>query len=224
MKLRALAALALVLVPSAANAAVVNFKATLNGDQVQPVVKTDSKGTADLDFDEATKELRGTIELDLAKGTKVTAQHLHRAKCGEAGSIVRNLTEPGANGLIAIDPSAPIKLDDDLAKALLDGELYINIRTEKKPAGEIRGQLYKDGSGKTCPQATGTPGGGDAGTSTPSGGNPNDPAAPESSSDDSGGGCAIGRSASGGPAAFGVFGIAIAAAGLLTAARRRRTR
>ncbi len=165
-----LAASALLL-SSVSSAAIVKYKATIDGKQEVPPTDSTTTGTADLEFDDVANELRGTIELTLADGTKVTNQHIHRAKCGESGSIFRNLTPPGMNGVIAIDPGSPIKLDADGVTALNNGELYINIHTEKNAGGEVRGQIYKADSTDTCPASTsGTDAGASSSSSSSSGG------------------------------------------------------
>jgi hypothetical protein len=215
--LLAAGALSFLLGTSAAEAAVVKYKATINGEQEAPTpMQSAAKGTADLDFDEATSELRGQITLDIPADVKVTNQHFHRGKCGESGGIVRNLTAPGGNGVIVIDPA--IKLDGDLAVALANGELYINLHSEKNPAGEIRGQVYKDGSGLGCPATAG----GDGGTASNDGGTGTvDAGSSGGSSSGDSGGCNAGGAS--GSATFAPL-LAIAALVMSVAFRARRTR
>lgn len=149
---------AVLLASSVSSAAIVQYKATIDGAQEVPATDSTSTGVADLEFDDVAKTLRGTIELSLAEGTEVNNQHIHQAKCGESGSILKPLTPPGLNGVIAIDP--PLTFDESGVKALENGELYINIHTAKHAGGEIRGQIYKADSTETCPAAAG---GSDAG-------------------------------------------------------------
>ena len=147
--------------PTTANAAVVKFKATLNGAQEVPATDSKATGTADLDFDDAANTLSGEVDLTLPEGTNVTGDHIHEAVCGESGSIVKGLTPPGINGVIFIDP--PLNLDADAVKALNEGKLYVNIHTDTFMNGEIRGQIYKADSTDACPASAG---GGDGGTSS----------------------------------------------------------
>ena len=176
------ASAALFLISSTSSAAIVKYKATINGAQQVPPVESASTGTADLSFDDANNTLRGTIEFQLAEGTNVTNQHIHQAKCGESGSILKPLTEPGLNGVIAIEP--PFELDAAGVAALQAGELYINLHTEAHAGGEIRGQIYPADSTETCPPSAG--GGDDAGTSS-SGGAADGGTEPTAPAEDDGG-------------------------------------
>lgn len=215
---------AALLLSSISGAAIVKYRATIDGKQEVPPTDSASTGTADLELDDATGELRGTIELTLADGTKVTNQHIHRAKCGESGSVYRNLTPPGLNGVIAIDPGAPIKLDPDGVAALSAGELYINIHTEKSPGGEIRGQIYKAESTETCPASTGSDAGATSSSSSSSGGaassgGATDAGATANDPPGDGGGCSTTGGASTSNGIVVAAGVAIAAGAL---SRRRR--
>src|SRR5688572_10184820 len=145
------ACLAVLLAPSLSSAAIVKYKVKLDAVQVTPPTDSPAQGTALLDFDDATSELEGQIDLTLTDGTKVTGQYIHVGKCGASGPSKVNLTEPGLNGVIVIDP--PKKLDTTLATALTKGELYINVRTDKYPQGEIRGQILPEEGGQTCPSS-----------------------------------------------------------------------
>lgn len=211
------------LLSSVSSAAIVKYKATIDGKQEVPATDSTSTGTADLEFDDVANELRGTIELTLADGTKVTNQHVHQAKCGESGSILRPLTAPGMNGIIAIEPA--LKLDADAAKALADGQLYINIHTEKNPGGEIRGQIFKADSTETCPASTGGTDAGSTSSSSSSGGTSSSggPAdagtTPPSNTSSDDGGCSTTGTASTSNAVLVAAGIALAAGAI---GRRRK--
>ena len=148
---------------SAANAAVVKFKATLTGTQETPAIDTTSTGTATLDFDDAANTLSGSAEVTLANPADVDAAHIHVAECGKAGSILKGLTlnKDSFNGTIVIDS---FTLDADGVKALNEGRLYLNVHTKTNSAGEIRGQIYKEGSADVCPKTGGT--GSDGGSTT----------------------------------------------------------
>lgn len=179
----AVTAIAGLVVSSAADAAIVKYKATLNGAQVNPAVDTTSTGTADLDFDDTAKTLYGLIDVTMADGSKVTSAAIHQAACGDSGSIVKNLklADP-FNGIIAIDSSDPVKLSDSAATALGEGRLYINVRTETNANGEIRGQIYPENSTETCPPSGGS--GSDGGsTTTPTDGGGNTSSSGGSTSD-----------------------------------------
>lgn len=214
---------------SVANAATVKFKATLNGAQETPPLSTTSAGTADLTFDDAANTLTGSIEATMADGAKVTVAHIHVAECGKAGSPYKDLTVANPfNGTISIDP--PVNLDADRVKALNEGRLYLNIHTEANGGGEIRGQIYKEGSGEICPKggagsdggSTTTPTDGGGNTSSSSGGTGDAGTSNASSSDD--GGCSTsGSSDSSNGVLFGV-GIAVAAGALSRRSKRAKQR
>lgn len=202
-----------VLSASTSSAAIVKLKATLDGKQEVPPVETTSNGTADLELDDQAHTLTGTIELTLADGTKVTNQNLQMGKCGDTGNLVGPLTEPGMNGVIAIDP--PLNLDPSTVAALKAGTVYINIHTEKHTTGELRGQVYPADSTETCPAS---PGAGDGGT-TPS----NDTASTQGDGGGSSNGASSGKgcSTSGGSPASSGIAVALGLAAAAGAVRRR---
>lgn len=183
-----------------ASAATIRYTATLNAAQTTPANPSSGTGSADLDFDDQTKELRGSISLSLPPGAMVTNQHLHRGKCGESGGLVKTLSVPG-NDMIILDP--PVKLADDQVAALEAGQLYIDVHTMANQTGEIRGQIYKQGSTETCPASAGGDGGASSSGGTPADGGTQPPAA-----SDDGGGCSTSGSGGGGLGIFAGIGIA----------------
>lgn len=86
---------------------------------------------------------------------KPTGAHFHKGKKGEEGPPVRTIfgepeieeapsTAPeGKNGFISgtWEDEKEQPLTEELVKALLSGEIYVNVHTELNPAGEIRAQL-----------------------------------------------------------------------------------
>jgi MYXO-CTERM domain-containing protein len=225
ISLAVLSTLSLVLFASTSSAAIVKYKATINGAQEVPAVDSASTGTADLDFDDVTNTLRGTIEFTLAEGTEFSAAHIHMAKCGTSGSIYKGLTEPGMNGLISIDP--PIQLDEGGVKALAEGGLYINYHSKKNPGGEIRGQIYPEASTETCPPTApaadgGAPPGSSSSGGTPTGGGDDaGAAAPAAAPAEDDGGCSTtGRSPGSGNGVLAAAALAVA--GAVLGSRRRR--
>jgi MYXO-CTERM domain-containing protein len=222
--LTAVTVIAGLIVCGTANAAVVKFKATLNGAQETPPIDTTSTGTADLDFDDAANTLSGSAEVTLANPADVDAAHIHLAECGKAGSILKGLTlnKDSFNGTIVVDSFA---LDADSVKALNEGRLYLNVHTKTNGGGEIRGQIYKEGSADVCPKggaggdggSTTTPTDGGGNTSSSSGGT-GDAGTSSGSSDD--GGCSTsGGSSDASNGMLLVAGIAVAAGAV---SRRRQ--
>jgi hypothetical protein len=114
------------------------MKATLNGAAEVPPVTTAGKGTADVDFDPATKKLSWKLTHSGLSGP-ATAAHFHGPG------------EPGKNAGVAVAipnaASSPVEgtatLTDAQAADLAAGKYYINIHTAANPAGEIRGQVTK---------------------------------------------------------------------------------
>jgi hypothetical protein len=114
------------------------MKATLNGKSETPPNASTGKGTADIDYDAATKKLSWKLTYSGLSGP-ATAAHFH----GPA--------EPGKNAGVAVAiPNAgtsPVEgsatLTDAQAADLQAGKYYVNIHTAANPGGEIRGQVTK---------------------------------------------------------------------------------
>lgn len=123
---------------SSAYADTLTFKATLDAAQEVPPNDSKAKGTADLTYDTASKNLTWTITFDGLTGP-ATVAHFH----GPA--------EPGKNAgvaqLIGQTPASPIKgsatLTDAQATDLMAGRWYVNVHTAANRGGEIRGQVTK---------------------------------------------------------------------------------
>jgi CHRD domain len=114
-----------------------SFKATLNGKSEVPPNTTAGTGTVTATYDTATKKLSWKGSYSGLTGP-ATAAHFH----GPAA--------PGKNAgvMVPISPNGPsfegsATLNDAQAKALVDGDIYVNIHTAANKAGEIRGQLTK---------------------------------------------------------------------------------
>ena len=111
------------------------FTANLKGASEVPPTDSRARGKAELTYSASTKILRWIIAYRGLTG-KTTSAHFHGpAKEGE-----------NAGTMITISPLAsPIKgaaiLTEDQAKALLSGNMYIDVHSAKYPDGEIRGQL-----------------------------------------------------------------------------------
>lgn len=114
------------------------FKATLNGKTEVPANATSGTGTADIDYDPASKKLTWKLTYTGLTGP-ATAAHFH----GPA--------EPGKNAGVAIAipnaTSSPVEgsatLNDTQAADLEAGKYYVNVHTAANPGGEIRGQVTK---------------------------------------------------------------------------------
>ena len=140
------------------------FEAELDGTQEMPSVVTDTTGEIEVEFNEASTEAE--FDLEVEDGTAVTQAHFHCAPAGANGPVVAflfgfvpggfdvdgdlaeftltdaNITAVGADCV----PSIGMAIFDiaDLADAMLDGNIYVNVHTVANPPGEVRGQLRED--------------------------------------------------------------------------------
>ena len=114
------------------------MKATLDGKSEVPPNASAGTGTADIDYDAATKKLSWKLSYSGLSGP-ATAAHFH----GPA--------EPGKNAGVAVAipnaTSSPTEgsatLTDAQAADLMAGKYYVNVHTAANPGGEIRGQVTK---------------------------------------------------------------------------------
>jgi hypothetical protein len=114
------------------------LKATLDGKTEVPPNASKGTGTADIDYDPATKKLSWKLTYSGLSGP-ATAAHFH----GPA--------EPGKNAGVAVAiPNATASpaegsatLTEAQAADLEAGKYYVNVHTAANPGGEIRGQVTK---------------------------------------------------------------------------------
>jgi hypothetical protein len=124
-------------VASPAFAAMVNMKADLKGSSEIPPNDSKATGSVSATYDTASKKLTWKGSYSGLSGA-ATAAHFHGpAPAGKNAAV-----------MIPINPHGPsfegsATLTDAQAKALMDGDLYVNIHTAAHKAGEIRGQMTK---------------------------------------------------------------------------------
>lgn len=114
------------------------MKAALDGNSEVPPNTSAAKGSADIDYDAASKKLSWKLTYSGLSGP-ATAAHFH----GPA--------EPGKNAGVAVAipnaTSSPAEgsatLTDAQAADLMAGKYYVNVHTAANPGGEIRGQVTK---------------------------------------------------------------------------------
>jgi len=113
------------------------MKATLDGKAEVPPNASAGKGTADIDYDAATKKLSWKVTYSGLSGP-ATAAHFHAAEAGKNGGVA--VAIPNAT-------SSPVEgsatLTDAQAADLMAGKYYVNVHTAANPGGEIRGQVTK---------------------------------------------------------------------------------
>ena len=80
-----------------------------------------------------------------------SSAHVHLAKRGVAGPVAVPLCGPCRSGA-----RGTAKLNARTVNALLGGGAYVNVHTARNPAGEIRGQIRKGGSGLPVPTGSTT--------------------------------------------------------------------
>ncbi len=150
-----------------ANAGVTFFDILLDGGQEVPANDSDAFGIATIAFDDVAKTLDVDIFTDgiafddlRPAGPNGTPIHIHLAPPGATGAIVIDLglhasffdLGDGLLGFSAADipiggPQGAVPASDPVTneQALFDGNLYINIHTDRFPGGEIRGQIPAPG-------------------------------------------------------------------------------
>src|SRR4051794_29324048 len=113
------------------------MKATLDGNSEVPPNTSEAKGSADIDYDAASKKLSWKLTYSGLSGP-ATAAHFH----GPA--------EPGKNAGVAVPitntasgSEGSATLTDAQAADLMAGKYYVNVHTEANKGGEIRGQVTK---------------------------------------------------------------------------------
>jgi hypothetical protein len=114
------------------------MKATLDGKAQVPPNTSTAKGTADIDYDPASKKLSWKLSYSGLSGP-ATAAHFHGpAEAGKNAGVA--VAIPNAT-------SSPVEgsatLTDAQAADLVAGRYYVNIHTAANPGGEIRGQVTR---------------------------------------------------------------------------------
>ena len=114
------------------------MKATPDGKAEVPPNASAGTGTADIDYDPATKKLSWKLTYSGLSGP-ATAAHFHGpAEAGKNGGVavaIPNATASPAEGSAT--------LTDAQAADLTSGKYYVNVHTAANPGGEIRGQVTK---------------------------------------------------------------------------------
>jgi hypothetical protein len=114
------------------------FKATLDGKSEVPPNASAATGTADIDYDPATKKLSWKLSYSGLTGT-ATAAHFHGpAEAGKNAGVAVAIPNAGKS---PVEGSATLTAAQ--AADLEAGKYYVNVHTQANPGGEIRGQVTK---------------------------------------------------------------------------------
>jgi hypothetical protein len=114
------------------------MKASLDGKAEVPANTSAGTGTADLDYDAASKKLSWKLTYSGLSGP-ATAAHFHGpAEAGKNAGVAVAIPNATASPV-----EGSVTLTDAQAADLVAGKYYINIHTAANPGGEIRGQVMK---------------------------------------------------------------------------------
>ena len=140
---------------------IVDFAAILTGKEEVPEVDTLDTALATFQFNNNNKDDDDKIE-DLKYSVKVTDTdkikevHIHTGKPNEKGDVVAELykSETPSGEVIGNLTDGKIRSKDlkgslqgkntqELVRKIEKGEAYVDIRTEDKPKGKVRGKIKK---------------------------------------------------------------------------------
>ncbi len=123
---------------SAASAATIDFKATMNGKSEVPPTTSNGSGDVLATLNTSTKQLSYTMTYMGLTGPAMAA-HFHgpAAPGANAGVVVPIGTNPPS------PTSGTVTLTDDQMKDLEAGKWYANVHTAANKGGEIRGQMMR---------------------------------------------------------------------------------
>ncbi len=114
------------------------YKAALDAKSEVPPNASTATGTADIDYDPATKKLSWKLTYSGLSGP-ATAAHFHGpAETGKNAGVAVAIPNAGKS---PVEGSAT--LTDAQAADFMAGKYYVNIHTQANPGGEIRGQVTK---------------------------------------------------------------------------------
>src|SRR5882724_3014573 len=114
------------------------FKAALDGKSEVPAGTSTGTGTADIDYDPATKKLSWKVTYSGLTGP-ATAAHFHGpAEAGKNAGVAVAIPNIGTS-----PAEGSATLTDAQAADFVAGKYYVNIHTAANPPGELRGQVTK---------------------------------------------------------------------------------
>ena len=113
-----------------------NFKFDLSGQQEVPSVAIASKGTTWMSLTNYGLMYYVTTE---GMTHDITAAHIHRGEPRKSGLVEKTLN---CNTTVRFCAGLITDMSDDQKKALLNGDMYVNVHTAANSNGEIRGQAF----------------------------------------------------------------------------------
>lgn len=137
LALRTPVAALVVLAATSASAVIINFSATIDGLQEVPPVATPASGSATCVMDTDANTLSYNISFSGLIGTQ-SAAHFH------------GFAPPGVNAgvLHGLPVGSPVigvwNYLEAQEASIIAGLTYINVHTDFRPGGEIRGQVVQD--------------------------------------------------------------------------------
>ncbi len=121
-------------------AEMMKMKADLKASNEVPPTKSSGAGSVDVTYDTATKKLSWKGTYSGLTGPAIAAHFHGPGGPGKNAGVMVPIFQ-GAAARSPFEGSAT--LTDAQAKALMDGDMYVNVHTNANKAGEIRGQVVK---------------------------------------------------------------------------------
>jgi len=114
------------------------YKAALDAKSEVPPNTSTATGSADLDYDPASKKLSWKVTYSGLSGPP-TAAHFHGpAEAGKNAGVAVAIPNIGTS-----PAEGSATLTDAQAADFTSGKYYVNVHTQANPGGEIRGQVMK---------------------------------------------------------------------------------
>lgn len=114
------------------------FKVMLDAKSEVPPNASTATGTADVDYDPATKKLSWKLTYSGLTGPAMAAHFHGPAEVGKNANVAVPIPNAGSS-----PAEGSATLTDAQAADFEAGKYYINVHTAANPGGEIRGQVTK---------------------------------------------------------------------------------
>ena len=132
-------AMAGLLAASPASAETIKYRAMISpSTEVPPVTNSKATGTLSATYDTDSKTLTYEVAYADLTGPALMAHFHGPAPAGKNAGVMVPI-----DGDLASPLKGSVKLTEDQAKALANGDLYFNIHTPANKGGEMRGQVVK---------------------------------------------------------------------------------